>query len=78
MDLQWRTSCESVVGVKVTFVSALPGEDWEHTGDYLSTVEKKNDLRKLMWLKGKTVKTMTGSQSQIYIMCVCVCGCVRV
>lgn len=38
--------------------------------------EKKNDLSKLMWLKGKTVKTMTGSQSQIYIMCVCVCGCV--
>lgn len=76
MDLTRRTSSQSVVGVRVGFVSALPGEDCEHTGKHREGGEGagRNDLSRLVRLKGKKkVKTMTGSQSQIYILSVCVC-----
>lgn len=77
MDLPRKTSSEFVVGVRAGFVSALPGEECEHTGNRGSTVRRgagRNDLIRLVRLKGKKkVKTMTGSQSQIYILSVCVC-----
>lgn len=80
VDLTRRTSSESVVDMRAGFVSALPGEECEHTGNHGSTVRRgagRNDLSRLMRLKGKKkVKTMTGSQSQIYILSVCVCVCV--
>lgn len=34
VDLTRRPSSQSVVGARVGFVSALPGEDCEHTGKH--------------------------------------------
>lgn len=67
-----------MVGVKVTFVAGLPGEDCEQTGDCLGTAGKKNDLSKLMWLKGKKKRGEDNDWitiTNLHGVCVCVRGC---
>lgn len=79
VDLTRRTSSESVVGMRAGFVSALPGEDCEHTGNHGSTVRRgrgmagRNDSSRLVRLKGKKRWRQWLDHNHKFTFCLCVC-----